>query len=98
LARTSPQKLSDPARTVHAMATWVPMPCPVEGCSYIAQFQLKKTKPPNDKTADPYDERTYILQALSDEHQANVERGEAPHPGGVDALVTDSTFLPAEDD
>lgn len=56
------------------MATWVPMPCPVEGCGYIAQFQLKKTK-----EAEPY-ERADIIYGLSDEHP--------DHPGQPGSIVT----------
>jgi hypothetical protein len=62
------------------MSTWVPMPCPVEGCGYIAQFQLEKTK-----EAEPY-ERTNILNALSHEHP--------DHPDGLGSIV--STDSPAD--
>jgi hypothetical protein len=56
------------------MATWVPMPCPVEGCGYMAQFQLEKTK-----ETEPY-ERTQVLQALSEEHP--------DHPDSPDSITT----------
>lgn len=50
------------------------MPCPVEGCGYIAQFQLDKTP-----SADPF-ERHDIIYGLSAEHPN--------HPGGVESVVT----------
>jgi len=82
--------LSDPAHYRDAMSTWVPMPCPIEGCGYIAQFQLEKTQP--DDIPNPNDERARILQGLSREHQ---ETG-GVHPGGMDAVV--STDAPVDDD
>ena len=88
--RTGPV-LSDPISYHDAMSTWVPMPCPVEGCGYIAQFQLEKTQPSD--VPDPNDERARILHALSEEHQ----RKGGVHPGGVDAVTTTEP-APVDDD
>ncbi len=56
------------------MTAWVPMPCPVEGCGYIAQFQLDKSE-----DADPL-QRSDILYGLSAEHP--------DHPGGLESIMT----------